>query len=275
MLMVTFLACSATAFGQTAAQRMAALLGKVEPRTSDWGTVTMDLKSNGNNSLAFEEGFVPATIPIELYASATAGGSDGSNNGVQALFTDIAGTALGNVVQLPVTLDSTFTAFYLPGISDGLGFDMVMSEGTAGLGTIAGLGAAQTPPYGPGPYDMPGALTANAPHPNGHPPVLIATGQLYLDQASMNWGGPYSVDTAGNAGLWRPDGNVGYAYIADDSLLITVSPPPMDSVNDLDSGQTVILNPVGGSGDPSEDGEAEGLDRGGGGRPSNPRPLAL
>jgi len=253
-----FMIPSAAAFAQTGVEWLAIWRGDADTRTnasgeSNWGTITFDLKSGGKDSLTLDQGLVPATIPIELYAFATTDGSYGPNNGVQALYTDIVGTALGDAMQVCLTLEDTFTAQYIPGISAGLSFDLLPSNGTGSVGIIAGLGAAQAAPPGPGYYDMPGAFTANAPHANGQPPVLIATGNVYLDQVSMNQGGTYSVNTAGNVNFWKMDMNAGEADVVNDSLLITVSPVFTDAADDLDSGETVVLNPGGGSGDPSQD----------------------
>jgi hypothetical protein len=129
-------------------------------------------------------------------------------------------------MQQPMTLDANFTPMYLPYFSPHtLGFDHLASEGTGEVGAIAGVGGAQGACPGPSYYDMPGAFTINAPHANGLPPVLIATGTLNLANLT-EVGSGYYVETAGNATVWRWDGGAAGTTKVDDSLPIYVIPEP-------------------------------------------------
>ena len=88
-----------------------------------------------------------------------------------------------------------------------------------------GIGASQVAPPGPGVYDMPGACTANAPHANGQPPGLIATGTLNL--TTMSGGGAYEIHTTyTGANFWDMYQLVQAALIQEDQLILTVVPEP-------------------------------------------------
>jgi hypothetical protein len=193
--------------------------------STDVGSITLDIKSSGQDSLTFPAGSIPASIPIEVYFSATTGGLDGANNGVAAIMTDITGSAIAAVTQSALTPDATFTSAYLPAYGVyGLGFDQFgMAGGAGGVGMIEQVGDAQSASPGPGAMDMPGAGTAGAPHANGLPPVLLATGTLNL--VSLSVGQSVSVETAGAGNLWELGGLTQPASIVDDSLSIFVMAP--------------------------------------------------
>ena len=142
--------------------------------------------------------------------------------GLQAIYSDILGSCLDSVMQSPMVLTKTFSKMYNPsyGVYN-LGFDTLPTGGTGADGTIASIGGAQTAPPGPGSCDMPDAFTPTAPHANGQPPVLIATGTLALDQQTMNVGsGMYTVEVSAGASLWRMDGLAADAAVTGDSLTI-------------------------------------------------------
>jgi hypothetical protein len=188
------------------------------PAFADFGTLTLDIKAWDGTNWVDSLGTVPSSVQVQVWASATTSGSEGANNGVQALYFDLLGTAMAGAAQSPMTLDSNFTAIYLPiyGVY-GLGFDTLKSGGTAVVGQIAGIGAGQGSPPGPGANDMPGALTANAAHANGVPPVLIATGTLAIGTAGQ-------VDTKGAGNAWKFDGQAGALSVVNDSLVIVPEP---------------------------------------------------
>ena len=192
---------------------------------TDIGSIALDIKSGGQDSLTFPASSIPASIPIEVYLSATTGGLDGDNNGVAAILTDITGSAIAGVTQSALTPDTTFTAAYLPAYGVyGLGFNQFgMAGGVGGVGKIEQVGDAQGGPPGPGAMDMPGAGTANAAHANGLPSVLIAAGTLSL--VSLSAGQLVSVDTVGAGNLWEPGGLTLPALIVDDSLPIFFMAP--------------------------------------------------
>jgi hypothetical protein len=200
----------------------------------DVGTVAIDLKSSGQDDLKYPLGSVPATIPVEVYVGATTSGPSGLNNGLQGLYVDIAGSALAGVMQSALTLDSTFTAYYMPMYGMyGLGFDQIPSNGTPTTGAIGVVGAIQTQPPGPVvPGDMPGAATVYAPVPTGLPPVQIATGTLNL--ASFSSIGTYGINTNSGANLWLMSGDSTPAYMQNDVFVVTVCNPACDADLDAD-----------------------------------------
>lgn len=216
------------------------------PAFADWGTITLDIKAWDGDS--WEDALCvptcdPMSVPIQVWASATTGGSEGLNNGVQALYFNIVGSCLDGVMQQSMQLDSELIKMYFPAFAYyGLGFDQLISPGPGGIsgtgavGQIAGIGAAQQPPTGPGSMDMPGALTANAAHANGTPPVLIATGTVFTNGLCTEPCGSgicppeyvlgCSIDTEGNGAFWKPDTNAGDSIIVDDQLWICTVPEP-------------------------------------------------
>jgi hypothetical protein len=175
-----------------------------------------------------------------VYFSGTASGLSGANNGVQGIFTDIVGNALAGTMQSSLTLGADCTLLYVPaGSLYGLGFDAFPSGGTPTEGSILGIGAAHGPPPGPAEYDMPGVGTANAPHPNGQPPVLLATGTVFLDPGLTD-GDVVTVDTAAAANFWDLAGLTHSAAIVDDQLEIeVVKSSDIDCRNEDDDGDGV------------------------------------
>jgi hypothetical protein len=212
------------------------------PAIADFGTITLDIKGSIDGGMSWHDCVClptcdPMSVQIQVWASATTGGSEGPNNGVQALYFDILGTCLDSVQQQPMVLDNMFTAIYLPiyGVY-GLGFNTLMSGGTAGHGLIAGVGAGQGAPPGPPANTMPGALTANALATPGLPPVLIATGTVFtngqcLEPCPPACGCPPDyvgcwIGTNGNGNVWKLDGNAGAATIVNDQFWVCTIPEP-------------------------------------------------
>ena len=211
----------------------------VGPALADIGTVTMDLKVSVDGVNYFDDicglPACPTSVQVEIYGSATTGGTTGVNNGVQAIYTDIIGDCLVGVMQQATVLDATFTMMYFPlyGLN-GLGFDVLPDTGTATVGGIYGIGAAQAAPPGPTAQDMPGAMTAAAPHANGTPPVLIATGTVFLNCIPGPCPVPGCTDPFGctittaatGANLWDMAGNAVPALIVEDAAGICWVPEP-------------------------------------------------
>ena len=201
----------------------------------DLGTATYDLKSGGQDSLSIPEG--TSSIPFELYLSVTTAGPDGPNYGVANTHCDIRGSAMVGIIQESATLNPDFASPYDPSVGQyGLGFDVWSSGGVGGTlyrGYINALGGRQTLPDVPGPglLDMPGAFTANAPYPNGRPPLLIATGTLHLDP-TLPAGSDHIVWTATSGGsvtLWPSSSgsvSVSGGIINEDTIPITIVPEP-------------------------------------------------
>ena len=217
------------------------------PALADFGTFTLDIKGSIDGGVTWVDHLClpacdPQSVQIQVWGSATTGGSEGVNNGVQAIYFDILGTCLDSVMQSPMTLQKAFTKQYNPYGVMNLGFDTLPSAGTGAHGTIAGVGGAQAAPPGPGYYDMPGAFTANAAGANGIPPVLIATGTVMtngqcLEPCPPALGCPPGylgcwVGTGGNATAWQygsggsGPGNAGAMNIIDDQFWICAIPEP-------------------------------------------------
>lgn len=202
------------------------------PALADIGTVTLDLVINGETDDVIDVG-PPApggtiSYGFSLYASCTASGVDGSNNGVHGIFVDVLGSAMAGIAQVAATPDPTFMASYKPTMGHyGLGFDLFGGAGgTGGTGQIAGIGDAQQAPGSPPSaknLNMTDAMTPNAPHANGLPPVLIATGTVKV----LGTVGTRTVDTDGGATLWQATGGlVDPALIVDDTVTINILPEP-------------------------------------------------
>ena len=210
---------------------MLAIAGLVAgPTFADIGTVTMDLKvsddggTNYVDSLSYADAsLVPTTLLVQIRVGATSSGADGSNNGVQGLYFDLVGDALGTVTQTALTLRVSFRGAWSPN----MGFDKFQSGGTFDPtnGGLVGIGAAQAAPPGPLSDDMVGANTPAAAGVKGLPFAFpIAFGDLDLIGATD--GVDMSIDVLASATLWELNGNAQAAGMVNDSVLIEVLPEP-------------------------------------------------
>jgi hypothetical protein len=233
---------------------MLAIAGLVAgPTFADIGTVTMDIKvsddagATWNDSLSYANAAaVPSSLLVQITAGASASGVHGSNNGVQGLFFDLVGDALGTVTQSSLALQNAFKKAWNPSLplTGNMGFDQFTSGGTFDTinGGLVGIGGAQAAPpqdvrlqpnpnwpYG-GAYvvtrvDMIGALTPNAEGPKGLPfASVIAAGTLALATAADGVNVSISTDTG--ATFWQMDGNAQTGLIVNDTVLIEVLPEP-------------------------------------------------
>ena len=211
------------------------------PALADFGTFTLDVKGSIDGGATWVDSVClptcdPMSVQIQVWGSATTGGTEGTNNGVQAIYFDILGTCLDSVMQSPLVLTKAFSKMYIPYTNTNLGYDTLATGGTGGHGIIAGVGGAQAAPPGPGYYDMPGAFTPAAPAASGQPPVLIATGTVMTNGQCVEPCPPAVgcppdyvgcwVGTAGNATAWKWDGNAGSMNIVDDQFWICTIPEP-------------------------------------------------
>ena len=212
------------------------------PALADFGTFSLDIKGSIDGGATWHDSLLlpdcsATSVQIQVWGSATTGGTEGTNNGVQAIYFDILGSALDSVMQSSLTLNPVFTKLYNPYYyAFNLGFNTLATGGTGGHGIIAGAGGAQAAPPGPGVGDMPGAFTPNAAGAKGIPPVLIATGTVTtngqcLEPVPPAVGAPPDyvgswIGTAGNATAWKFDGNAGSMTIVDDQFWIATVPEP-------------------------------------------------
>ena len=215
---------------------MLAIAGLVAgPTFADIGTVTMDIKvsddggTNYVDSLSYADAsLVPTTLLVQIRVGATTSGLDGSNNGVQGLYFDLVGDALGTVAQTPLTLRNSFKGPWNgDSVSGNMGFDKFQSGGTFDPtnGGLVGIGAAQAAPPGPLSDDMVGANTSAAAGDKGQPFAFpIAFGDLDLIGATD--GVDMSIDVLASATLWELNGNAQAAGMVNDSVLIEVLPEP-------------------------------------------------
>ena len=213
---------------------MLAIAGLVAgPTFADIGTVTMDIKVSADgglnyvDSLSFADGAsVPSSVLVQITAGATASGIDGSNNGVQGLFFDLVGDALGTVAQTPLTVKVAFRKPWSPN----MGFDQFTSGGTFDPtnGGLVGIGGGQASPpqdISPARTDMIGALTPNAEGTKGLPHAsVLFDGTLAL--ATGVDGQNVSIDLIAQATMWELSGNAAAALMNNDSVLIEVLPEP-------------------------------------------------
>jgi hypothetical protein len=216
---------------------MLAIAGLVAgPTFADIGTVTMDIKvsddagATWNDSLSYANAAaVPSSLLVQITAGASTSGVHGSNNGVQGLFFDLVGDALGTVSQSPLALKLAFTGPW--DTKSRMGFDKFTSGGTFDTvnGGLVGIGGAQAAPPGPLPDDMPGAFTANAAGILGLPfASVIAAGTLALATAADGVNVSISTDTG--ATFWQMDGNAQTALIVNDTVWIDVPVIPEPAV---------------------------------------------
>ena len=211
---------------------MLAIAGLVAgPTFADIGTVTMDIKVSDDGGLTFVDSLsydlnvdtVPSSLLVAVSAGATASGVDGSNNGVQGLYFDLVGDALGTVTQSALTVKVAFRKAWSPN----MGFDKFTSGGTFDTvnGGLVGIGGAQAAPPGPLPDDMAGAFTPNAAGIKGLPfASVIVDGSLALASLGI---GSYAISTDASATMWEMAGTAATAGMVNDTVLITVTPEPV------------------------------------------------